>query len=604
MSKIIKIAFIAYFAVLLGILWTYISYSDTSVDLRMNIASTLATDPEHPTAFAVWAYEKDKNYDFSQWTLVTVLIPTSATQTRSCTTAFAVDDSDPYSKHYFVTHDIRDVYTHIARFNDFPNDHDLFFYDKPFLRNLYRSLKDDHAVVTHLSSEGRVMISIPSTVFHDTQLLKESSAEPYTACFLLIDPEFNLRKEVSFELNPVQEAIHIPSMRSVTWIEPNPLLLNEKGELLIDVNGFALENHLMEEAVIHVNNNEGADSTSAGTPASADAPEHAPEPIPNDSHFERTHLTTKVNFGRIGIASEIPVSSIGLARASITVETPSDLQFDYASTPFYGSFTPNDRPLRLEVPNPVIVPGEPFSLYIKTIIGDNDVYLDYYYYNHWMGRSITRTDSIHPITISHPPEFDISAPEVIILSGCLSSWDCKETAQRVAIIASPKPISLRVQTEFALKTYYESSFENEKNKEAAGILYRRVLTNPKLSEVELTLARDYALARIATGIPAVEPSIVARTETVDKEAKLKAKENHHAIANPLFILFISVGIFVFVVAAIRSRIGRENYNFDDAPEQQTLEQKSDTIKRYLLYVILFALGIGVAIGLYDMMQII
>ena len=563
MQKTIKIGFILYFVIVSIILWTYISYSN----LRMNVASTLATDPEHPTAFAVWAYDLEKNHDFSQWTIVAVLVPKARAKYRSCTTAFVVDtDQDAYK---YIKRDMREFYTFLAHFNDLGDEYALENEStlEWYLVDAYRELTPSEygvsltrPVITHLSADGRATFSLPLSellqwkkrnarelVFTPETLAKPKNDYwvPYSACFLLIDPEYHLRKEISFDLDPPQETIYIDSTHEMTWAEPKPFLLHEKNELLINVNGFDTE-----------------------------------QPVLFNSLSAHTPITTKVIYGRTEIDPVIPVTSIGLARASFTVETASDLQFDYHSKSFYGTFTPNDKPLRLEVSDPAVVWGNSLELYIKTVSGDNDVYLDYYYYNHWMKRTITHTDSIHPIKLWTIPDSATPAPEIIIISGCLSSWDCKENAHRIAIISSPDPISLRDQAIFALKKYKESVFENEANKETADLLYQRVLKNPELSSEELALARDYALDRIAAGIPAVEPSIV-RTEPADNEALIGAKENQHAIATLLLILHLLLGL-LFLIAAFTSRVGRNRFVFrGKTPKQQVYEKGANEKIRFL-----------------------
>ncbi len=72
-QKIIKVALFLYFALLLGVIWSYISYSDTSIDLRFHVASTGIFKANEPNFFSVWTYEKDSNYDFSAWTVNTTL---------------------------------------------------------------------------------------------------------------------------------------------------------------------------------------------------------------------------------------------------------------------------------------------------------------------------------------------------------------------------------------------------------------------------------------------------------------------------------------------------------------------------------------------------
>ncbi|MBQ1267287.1 MAG: hypothetical protein IIY06_11140 [Proteobacteria bacterium] len=608
MQKIIKIGFMTYFAVLLIILWTYISYSDTSEDLRMHVATTGHADAEHPNLFGIWVYEKDRHFDFSQW--------------RISSQALYYSKNHPhpyvlYNGNVFETFTMSSEYAASSAIDDI----------KPFIAaHTLKKSQSIYDTAPFLPPNGQMILTLPPLSPDMLKAAKEACEalrqraglpppirlpyEPYETFSLqlkdvwirLVDPTGKIRKEVLLSLEESQGDITLAPMSDLTWAEPGPFLLNERGDILLDVNGFessevtglAARIRALDLATMAANAPHAAETVKQNVAPSADTASQ-PKTI--------SWIATKVTFGRVGVATAIPVSSLGLARASLTVETPSDLEFIYRGKTFYGSFTPNERPLYIEVPDPVILPGQPLSLNARTIVGDNDITFNYYAHGSWIGRTRTRTDSIHPLMLD-TPSFESDAPEIIILSGCLSAWDCKDTAQRVALIASPKPISLRVQAIFALKTYYESTFENEKNKAVAGLLYHRVLTNSTLSSEELTLARDYALARIASGIPATEPSIVARTEPTDKQAKLDAKANHRAKANPILIFMIVSGIITFILAAYRSRINVNQFNVDHDPEFAIREAQNDKLKRILFNIILLILGISVAGGLYYMMQIL
>lgn len=616
MQKVIKIGFVSYFLILLIILWTYISYSDTSVDLRMHVATTGHADAEHPNLFGIWVYEKDRHFDFSQW--------------RISSQALYYYENHPYP-YVLYNGNVFEAFT-MSEYADSPALNAI----KPFGDAHILKIGDAHILkksqsiydtAPFLPPNGQMILTLPPLGPDMLKAAKEACEarrqraalpppirlpyETYETFSLqlkdvwirLVDPTGKIRKEVLLSLEESQGDITLAPMRDLTWAEPGPFLLSERGDILLDVNGFESSTVTGDAAIIRASDSA---AMAANAPHAAETVKQDVAPSADTASQPETisSIATKVTFGRVGVATAIPVSSLGLARASLTVETPSDLEFIYRGKTFYGSFTPNERPLYIEVPDPVILPGQPLSLNARTIVGDNDITFNYYAHGSWIGRTRTRTDSIHPLMLD-TPSFESDAPEIIILAGCLSSWDCKDSAQRVALIASPTPMRLEEQTIFALTTYAQSHFEDEKNKRAADRLFAKVLADLNrgtLTDDALKLARDYALTRIAAGTPAIEPTIVARTETADKQANLDAKNAHHALMNPLFVIFIILGMLVFIIAAMRSRIGLNNFNVADDPEFEIKEAAMARTKRHLLYLILLLLGISVAVGFYDIMQ--
>ena len=669
MQKTIKVGFVVYFLILLIILWTYISYSNTNVDLRMHVASTGYYDLNHPTQFALMAYENDQHFDFSNWRVKSAAVYFANSYDPKIYFSW-IDNPEDMISSYFVSERVLKPKT-----ISFENYHkagtaiplSIFEENLKFAIRVETKnrKKDRHFIFSSpkLPADGRLMINfpkIPQSIqssqneacqescarikeldktfggSYDSILFKKS--DPCEVCsnidltlqyawFLLIDPEGTVRKDVLVHLETAPRYWETTTLfthtRGLTWAEPGPFLMHEKSDIFFDINGFDEDLPSITGTVTAEPQNPPSDSVDASASSDAAVPENADHTIAIQAEkaINNDIIGTKVTFGQAVIPSAIPISSLGLARTSLTVDTPSDIEFTYRGKSFYGNFTPNERPLRIEVPDPIIIPGKPLTVKVQTIVGNNDVTFNYYYLEAWLGQEKAHTDSIHPISLN-PPLVHYTTPEIIILSGCLSAWDCKDSAQRVALIGTSTEMTLQEQALFAVSTYYLLS-EGSPHEKSAYNLFTKLQANtvskeehvlngfppkkqqrPSLSDDELRLVRDYALTRIASIMPATEPKILARTEIADKEAKLRAKEMHRTIVNPLFIVFISSGIFAFVVAAIRSRIGRENYNFDNTPEQLSLQRIGEGIKRFLLYVILLAMGIGIAAGLYYMMQIL
>ncbi len=511
MQKLVKPAIILYFLALFIVIWTYIAFSDTSVDLRMHVATTSAVERDVPNLFAVWAYEKDMHYDFSGWSVE-------------------------------------------ATFLDAKND-------------------VVHQQRQALDRRGFSIVEVARGTL---------SRLPIGATFSLIDPEGDTAKQLDVAFKDGVAPVRIPPQTRLNWVEPGTFLLGENSSVIFDVNKVYDD----EPIVIRGHDDNASDTDERSEPA-AEPPRG---------------IVSQVVFGRVGVAPESPVSSLGLSRIGLKVETSSDLVFSYGAEKVYGTFTPNELPLRIEISQPVISPDGVIAAHVRTMVGDNRVTFNFYERGCWIGRTEADTDSATTVFVNAPAVWGAS-PKIVLMTGCLSAWSCGDMAHQVALIATPKPMSLREQTEFALKSYAEAEFASQDDKENAQNLVEMVMTRPNLADEELALARDYALARIANGIERVEPVVVARSEVDDKAARESAKASHRKVANPLFLFIILTGVVSFVIAVARTRV-KPQFTFGENGEFEVKETKTDRVKRRLMYLMLAVMGAGTLGAIFYVMQLL
>jgi len=539
-QKIIKVALFLYFALLLGVIWSYISYSDMSVDLRLHVASTGIFKPNESNLFAVWAYEKSSAYDFSAWTVNTTLF------------------------------DLQNV--------------ELFSFTTP------------------LDRHGHAILKTP---------VKNETRQPAKARFDLYNSgekkKIVKQVEITFD-KPLPQTI-IAKQIALSWAEPETFIMGKSGQII-----FALQPNLWLD---NVNNKEAKNDDNKGDEPSIEIiPTRAEEALNNNEQTasQLNVIYTKINYGSPRIASEIPVTSFGLARAGIQIDGSADIEFSYGNTRSFGSFVSNERPLTVyaSYPSYNINTAKPdvISVLTRTISDGNDITYNFYDDGAWVGRAQTHTDSVTQTYIQTPKiNLNGQKAKIIFLQACLSSWSCGNLNHQIAVIASQGDMSVREQATFALSAYNQAVFENKEDQRHAEFLLQLVEQNNKqdnkvkLTDIDLELMRDYALSRISAGTQITEPSVMVRSEIADKAKLEDAKADHHRIANPLFIGILLAGCLAFILAVAASRV-KPSYSFGDDGELKVSETGADRIKRRLLYLILLIIAGGTVAAMFYMMQLL
>ena len=529
MQKLVKPALFLYFAIVLAVIWTYLSYSDTNVDLRFHAASTGRLSALPPNLFAVWAYEKNMNYDFTGWSVDTL----------------------------------------VRRGDELPRE------------------------VAHTELDRRGHAVIPVLKAFSEQNL------PDHLVFRLLEPNGVVEKELIVPIEAPNTETFIAKQGRLSSAEPDSFILGTTSQLILTVR----QQSTMEPLAIT------ADALKGDTHDTDPAPTEfidrgAPVPAPTPQTPDLIY--SKISYGSAKLATEIPFTSFGLARAAFQLDAPADIEFTYQDDHIYTSLVPNERPLSVYASYPVLRPDEPVAVQTRTITDSNDVTYNFFDRNGaWIGRTKAPTDSITMTYLELPHGYRKTETSLLFVQACLSAWNCGDLSHQITLIYAPRPLSTREQPVFALDDYYNhSTFEDEDDKIRAKSLYDIISDEQnRFAESELAVARDYALARIAHGTRLQEPTIVARSEIGDKQALEDAKANHRKIANPLFIFIMGGGVLVFILAVASSRVKPE-FSYGENGELLISETKSDRIKRRLFYLILAIAVVGTIAALYYMMQLL
>jgi len=309
---------------------------------------------------------------------------------------------------------------------------------------------------------------------------------------------------------------------------------------------------------------------------------------------------TDISYGRALLPSALHTHPVGLLRLPLILESPADIGFmTDDDTIVYATFIPNERALNLVAGPPLLTPQAPLSLTIQTIAGENDVTLDFFDQTAWIGRSKVRTDSHTPIALAPDIAFD-PAPQIVRLQACLLSWECRQNAQQTAIIVSQDPMSPLEQAQFALQQALSLC---PKAPFAKRLLHlQQALSTLPLSDDDITLIRDYALAKLsATHTPQIAVRI--RTEDIDKASLQAAKDSHKTSANYLLAGVIFVGILIFGLIVLRQRPRPVYFDEDD---ELALDQSKriEKLHAFVHIAILILVFIATIAGIFYLLQIL
>lgn len=281
---------------------------------------------------------------------------------------------------------------------------------------------------------------------------------------------------------------------------------------------------------------------------------------------------------------KIKPSALGVSRLTVETATPIDLEFRQGEHKMYATFLPNTKPIHVTAENLLLQSGDSIALHVDPVGSPAPTTVDIFVRNAWIAHRVYAVGETPRIEWPH----EMKSPLLLYVYVSASDFASPDSSQAFAILASPKDMDIHEQARVALGYLDDDMFPE------ARILESRLSS---ATDNDLTLIRDYALARLAS---LYEGTIQTRLRTETEEAlQFKTrKARHKHVANIILVGWFGLGVALFTGNIImESRRRRRNI--------QEIGEESPTWHRRRIQIGLIGiLVVGMFVLFYYMMQLL